>query len=52
MAQTAKGSGGVEIPGNIKKMCIWHLRAWLSGEHRGGAGLKVGFDDLSGFFQI
>lgn len=29
---------------------IWHLRTWFCGEHS-GAGLRVGFSDLTGLFQ-
>lgn len=33
-----------------KDMWIWHLRTWFSGE-KGGAGLRVGSDDLGGLCQ-
>jgi len=48
LEQAAQGSGGVTIPGDVKKR-IWHFMTWFS--RHGGVGLMVGLHDLRGLFQ-
>lgn len=47
--QTARGGGGVIVPGGVKRHVGVTLRDVVSGH--GGVGLVVGLGDLSDLFQ-
>ena len=49
LAQAARGGGGVVVPGGIQEQVDVMLSDTISG--RGGDGLMVWLDALSGLFQ-